>query len=465
MNVIDVVYVFLKILLQFVVELYVFYALVTLKLNRAKYFVLKVVVGFVVVLAAAFCISFFYELYGQTVWGRILVYLFLFGLSTVHVKLCFDEDYKTVLFCCSLAYAAQNLVYKLFLIFWCSGMQIGLFESWRNMYDLYFRLTYYSFYAAITAAIYFLFIRKQNNRLSNGRFDLRMMTVSLLVLCITVILCSLDDVYFGVLSAGAENKYDIYELFVLRQTGNAFSVMCCAIVLTLMSKTVVERNLKTEVEYLQHAVRQGERQYAISKDTIDLINIKCHDIKYKINALFSGDDRPTAAELDDVQESISIYDAQVETGNRILNVLLTEKNLYCEQNGITFSCMADGEKLAFMSAGDLYCLFGNIIDNALEAVGGIAEKERRVINLVVKCKNNMLVIQEDNYFDGELKFLNGLPLTSKQDKDYHGFGTSSIKMIVHKYEGELSASVTDDVFHLNIIIPIIDAEQRATSAK
>lgn len=344
-------------------------------------------------------------------------------------------------------------------------MQMGLFKSWRHMYDLYFRLTYYSFYAAVTAAIYILFIRKQNNRLSNGRFDLRMMAVSLLVLCITVILCSLDDVYFGVLSAGSENKYDIYELFVLRQTGNTFSVMCCAIVLTLMSKTVVERNLKTEVEYLQYAVRQGERQYAISKDTIDLINIKCHDIKYKINALFSGDDRPTAAELDDVQESISIYDANVETGNRILNVLLTEKNLYCEQNGITFSCMADGEKLAFMSAGDLYCLFGNIIDNALEAVGGIAEKERRVINLVVKCKNNMLVIQEDNYFDGEIEFLNGLPLTTKQDKDYHGFGTSSIKMIVHKYEGELSASVTDDVFHLNIIIPIIDVEPRVASAK
>jgi len=246
----------------------------------------------------------------------------------------------------------------------------------------------------------------------------------------------------------------VFEHFVLRQTGNVFSVVCCAIVLILISKTVDERDLKREVEYLQYAIRQGEKQYEISKDTIDLINVKCHDIKYKINALLADNGKSTEAMLDDINKSISIYDTKVATGNKILDVVLTEKSLYCEQNGITFSCMADGGKLSFMSDGDLYCLFGNMIDNALEAVNGIAEKERRVINIVIKCKNDILTVQEDNYFDGELKFEDGLPLTTKDDKNYHGFGMRSLRMIVKKYGGELSACVADGVFHLNIIFPL-----------
>ena len=158
--------------------------------------------------------------------------------------------------------------------------------------------------------------------------------------------------------------------------------------------------------------------------------------------------------IHDLNESISIYDSRIETGNQLLNVLLTEKCLYCEQNGILLSCMADGSKLSFIKEEDLYCLFGNIIDNALEAVKAIEEKEKRVVNLVIKAKHDLLIVQEENYFNGELAFRDGLPVTSKADKDYHGFGMRSIRMITRKYEGELSTFVSDNIFHLNIVFPL-----------
>ena len=47
----------------------------------------------------------------------------------------------------------------------------------------------------------------------------------------------------------------------------------------------MESQLLREVEYLKYAVQQGEKQYQISKDSIELINVKCHDIKYKLDAL------------------------------------------------------------------------------------------------------------------------------------------------------------------------------------
>ena len=220
---------------------------------------------------------------------------------------------------------------------------------------------------------------------------------------------------------------------------------------SLASHHLYERDLRQEVEYLQHAVRQAERQYEISKDTIDLINVKCHDIKYKLGALLSEGNKPASEAVEDLKSSISIYDTRISTGNKILDVILTEKSLYCEQNGINFSCMADGAKLSFMDDGDLYCLFGNIVDNALEAVGKLPERERRVVNLVVKEKNGVLTVQEENYFSGELKFVDGLPRTTKGDSDYHGFGTRSIRMIVNKYGGAFTAGAKDGVFSMTIV--------------
>lgn len=447
----DVFTIWWQILLEFLAELYIFCTLIMYGFRRAKKFPLRLFAGIAAIAGAAFGLSFFYYYFGGNVFGRIGVYLVLFALVVCHARLCFAEGIKSVLFGCSFAYAVQNLAYKCFLVFYCAGEHFRLFDGWGTMFGVYYRLMYYAFFIAAAAAAWFLFIRRHVSRLPDSYIDYRLLIASLLVLCITVILCSVEDVHFAGLSFGRENRFENYDVYVLRQTGNIFSVLCCAVVLLLVAKTIVERDLRQEVEYLQHAVRQAERQYEISKDTIDLINVKCHDIKYKLGALLSEGNKPASEAVEDLKSSISIYDTRISTGNKILDVILTEKSLYCEQNGINFSCMADGAKLSFMDDGDLYCLFGNIVDNALEAVGKLPERERRVVNLVVKEKNGVLTVQEENYFSGELKFVDGLPRTTKGDSDYHGFGTRSIRMIVNKYGGAFTAGAKDGVFALTIV--------------
>ena len=443
-----------KIIMEFLFELYVFYALTTRRLNRAPRFWIRVLAGVGVILALAYGAAAFYRSFGDTALGRIGIYIFLFAVTAVHMRLCFDESFPTVLFCCNVAYAAQNLCYKLYLTLWCGGEALRWYDGWGRRFDHYYRLMYYSFFVLAAAAVYLVFIRPLLRHMSGGRLNYQTFAIALLVLSITVILCSVQDVYFAQLSVGRENRFEVPAYFLLRQSGNLFSVMCCAIVLLPTSRTVEQRELQQEVEYLQHAVHQSELQYEISRDTIDLINVKCHDIRYKLGALAAQGEQVRPEAVADLQQSISIYDAKVETGNQFLDVLLTEKSLYCEQNGITFSCMADGARLTFMDDGDLYCLFGNIIDNALEAVKAIEEQQRRVINLVMKARGDMLVIQSDNYFDGERTFEGGLPVTTKADRNYHGFGMRSIRMIVHKYEGELTAYVADGIFHLNILFSL-----------
>lgn len=443
-----------KIILEFLFELYVFCVLATHRLDRARRFRLLALAGLGAVLALAYGAAVLYRSVGDTVPGRIGIYIALFAAAVGHIKLCFDESLPTVLFCCSVAYAAQNLCYKLYLLLWCGGEALRLYDGWGPRFDLYYHLMYYGFFALAAAAVYLLFIRRLLRRMSGGRLDYQIFAAAVLVLSITVILCSVEDVNFARLSVERENRFALPEYAALRQAGNLFSVMSCAVVLLLTSRTVEQRELRQEVEYLQHAVHQSVLQYEISRDSIDLINVKCHDIRYKLGALAAQGERMRPEAVADLQQSISIYDAKVETGNQFLDVLLTEKSLYCEQNGITFSCMADGARLTFMDDGDLYCLFGNVVDNALEAVKAIAERQRRVINLVVKARGDMLLIQSENYFDGERAFRDGLPVTTKADKNCHGFGMRSIRMIVHKYEGELTAYVADGIFHLNILFSL-----------
>lgn len=443
--------VYANIILEFLMELYIFCLFFFAKLEGKENFVVRILSGFAGMLIMALPVTLLYQAVGMSVWGRVLVYTILFTMIVLHAKLCYRDSAWVIVFCSSMAYAAQNLMYKLFLIFWCYVEQNNLLGLFGDNYALSYRVIYYSFMALAILLLYFTFIKRIVSSVYANKLDRSLLILMLIILTITLILCSVEDIYFAKLSVGRENYFDNEIYYILRQTGNIFCAICCAVVLLLASKIINERELKQEVAYLTHSIKQGERQYEISKDTMDFINIKIHDIKYKINSVLAEHEDIPREELDELRKSIRIYDANIETGNELLNVFIMDKSLYCEQNGITLSCMVDGSKLEFMEAGDLYCLFGNIMDNALESVIKIQEKEKRVINLSVKAVNNMLFIQSENYYTGELQFEEGLPQTTKEDADWHGFGLKSIKMIVQKYGGELSMHAEDGVFHLSIL--------------
>ena len=111
----EVIVIYRNIILEFLVELYVFYALTTRRLDRAPWFLMRALGGLGAILAIGFGAAFAYRSFGETVPGRIAIYIILFAATVAHVQLCFDETFPTILFCGNVAYAAQNLCYKLYL--------------------------------------------------------------------------------------------------------------------------------------------------------------------------------------------------------------------------------------------------------------------------------------------------------------------------------------------------------------
>ena len=94
---------------------------------------------------------------------------------------------------------------------------------------------------------------------------------------------------------------------------------------------------------------------------------------------------------------------------------------------------------------------GNAIDNAVESVQKICDANRRFINVSIRKSRELLVINIENPYEGELRFKDGLPQTTKADKNFHGFGMKSIRMVVEKYNGFLSIAAEDGLFTLNIV--------------
>lgn len=216
-----------------------------------------------------------------------------------------------------------------------------------------------------------------------------------------------------------------------------------------------ELRMRRELEAMQNIIKNHYQQYQMSKESIDLINRKYHDFKHQIAAIRAEtDSEKRNLYLDEMESDIKNYEAQNKTGNHVLDTLLTSKSLYCARKHITLTSVVDGKLLSFMYTMDLCSIFGNALDNAIECEERIQDESKRLIHLSVATQKGFVLIRVENYFEGELTFKDGLPVTKKMDQNMHGFGMKSMRLAAQKYGGTLTADVSNNWFELRILIPI-----------
>jgi len=241
-----------------------------------------------------------------------------------------------------------------------------------------------------------------------------------------------------------------HESMTLNIVVKLFTIAFSFVILLIGAGIFNESEKARQIGILNQLMRQEKAQFDSVKANMDVINMKCHDLKHIIDKI---EDKLTGEETDTLREAIRFYDANIKTGNDVLDVVLCEKAMQCEKNGITFSCMANGEQFRFLTAVQTYSLFGNIIDNAIEAIQKLDDPDQKVISLVCAERNGCPVIEESNYFAGDLKLVNGMPVTGKEDSARHGFGTKSIRYIAEQYGGRLEIKTQDNMFFLQVAFP------------
>lgn len=212
-----------------------------------------------------------------------------------------------------------------------------------------------------------------------------------------------------------------------------------------------------EADALRSMLHIQYETYKIRQESIDLINQKYHDLKHQIAVLRTQTGEERNAVLDKMEQEIKAYESQNDTGNKVLDTVLTGKSLTCRAQNIQMTCVADGSAVAFMDVMDLSNLFGNALDNAIESTAKVQDPQRRLIHLSVARQRSFAAVRIENCYDGELRFENGLPVTTKADGRYHGFGLKSIQATARKYGGTATVTTHDGWFELRVLMPLSGA--------
>ena len=82
------------------------------------------------------------------------------------------------------------------------------------------------------------------------------------------------------------------------------------------------------------------------------------------------------ADPNEAERAVQRDHANADTGNEVLDVVLTEKSMHCEARHITLNCVADGSAVAFVEPGDLHALFSNALDQAIDAAARQMDEPR-----------------------------------------------------------------------------------------
>lgn len=156
----------------------------------------------------------------------------------------------------------------------------------------------------------------------------------------------------------------------------------------------------------------------------------------------------------------SLYEERFKEEERVRRIYHDMKNhllvLQSQANNseadIDFHAEIDLSEGGFLDGLDVSTIFGNALDNAIEACGKLPDEERFItVRAGVECRN-YLSIQIENSADREACGENRV--TTKEDTFWHGFGRRNIESSVEKYEGSCTYKHRDGIYTLSILIPI-----------
>ena len=380
------------------------------------------------------CIPFgkLYSLSVGTQWFlpcKIFVYLATYAIAIAVFFFCYKDCFSELFLCGISGVAAQTLV---------ANVATLVFMNWTLTYysQFVYNLMYYGRRLPFYIAVYFLFSFRCP-RLNDNRASLMLMWLAGATVVVTIGLAGIVPVYQT-------------ESFVLSLVGYLFAIMCALFVLVLRRGLVAQMSLRRDLAVEEALRTQEQKQYDQLKNSMEQVNVKCHDLKHQLARLHGKLDAET---LSGLASAVNAFDSVFHTNNETLDVILNGKNDECMRRGIRFTCMGDGSAFAQIKPADLYSLFGNALDNAIEAVDRLPQAEKRAINLHLSSEQGA-ELDLMNYFSGRLTLREGLPVTSKKDAAYHGFGVRSMQLTVRSYGGDMQFSAEEDVFRLRIRFPV-----------
>ena len=279
--------------------------------------------------------------------------------------------------------------------------------------------------------------------------------IVLLTLCIAFVASTI--VYFLPYYTSSFNKKTALENIV-KISFIFLIILILVIVLLLLSYSVSNKHIRSVADNLEKQIEiQSEHYMTLSKYNFELRRFR-HDYKNMcigVSALISEGKNDEALEM--LKKNNPVFETDLikyDTGNGIVDALLADKQRKADETNAEIRF--EGALPANMiKPADLCIIFGNTIDNAIEACTKLDSAEERIITVKCACNSGFVFVDIINPVSKKVEIKGHIPKTSKADKTMHGFGLYSVEKALNQYEGQLNVECDDRQFHVSMELSIV----------
>lgn len=138
----------------------------------------------------------------------------------------------------------------------------------------------------------------------------------------------------------------------------------------------------------------------------------------------------------------------VNSGNPVIDAILQSKLYFAKEQGIYIDVFMKLSTNLNIDEIELGIILGNALDNAIEAVINISEKEKKNIEIKMITVADRISISVKNPVKNNIDTQK--LITTKSNKRNHGYGIRSIQTIAQKYDGIVLVSCENNIFTINI---------------
>ena len=235
-------------------------------------------------------------------------------------------------------------------------------------------------------------------------------------------------------------------------TVNMGCIVLADLYLLYFIKVANEKNyLEGEIEILEKQAHVQYEYYLVQEQKYNATVHILHDVDKHVKSIEKLYERGENGEATEyVKEIKNMLEPLIPikyTGNPILDILLTDKAAISKEKKIKFDIKVDNINMDFLEAIDTTTIFGNLIDNAIEAVEKV--EEDRWIRISILPHQEMVFVRIENT-SLPLKWRNGFPVSEKGKN--HGIGLLNVKRSIEKYDGDISFQQKNGIVTVDLLL-------------
>ena len=213
------------------------------------------------------------------------------------------------------------------------------------------------------------------------------------------------------------------------------------------------RNIRRENDLLLMKEEMEQQKYKELSAAVEKNRELVHDAKnhYLVirEYIRKEDYKSLDGYVDGLQQDFARADAWVYTGNPVLDLILGQKRMTAQSQGFSFKLQASPLSGLPFSDREICSLFGNLLDNAIEACGRVRKRDAEIL-VKIEQQNQMLFIEIANSTDGIPERMDRGFRSRKKDPSRHGYGLKSVERIVADHDGVIDYNADERSFTVTV---------------